>query len=77
MIDLLPVVKLINGGDSSTAKFFGKVGYNAEVPNWYAHKQYDKIEKYINEETRSFIKTMDRLMLKLPELRNEILALHA
>jgi hypothetical protein len=75
-IDLMPVVKLINGGDSRTAQFFGKVGENKLIPDYYKDKQYDKIERYINEETRSFIKTMDYLMLKMREMKRELLALH-
>lgn len=75
-IDLMPVMKLINGGDSRTAQFFGKVGENKMVPDYYKNKQYDKIERYINEETISFIKTMDYLMLKMREMKKGILALH-
>jgi hypothetical protein len=76
-IDLMPVMKLVNGGDARTAQFFGKVGENRMIPEYYQNKQYDKIERYINEETRSFVKTMDYLMLRLREMKKEILALHA
>ncbi len=76
MIDLLPVMKLVNGGDARTAKFFGKVGDNKNIPDWYMNNEYNKIEEYIHKETRSFVKTMDYLMVKLPQLKNEILALH-
>jgi hypothetical protein len=75
-IDLMPVMKLINGGDSRTAKFFGKVGENQRIPDYYTKKEYRKIEQYVIEETQSFVKTMDYLMWKLRQFKNEILALH-
>lgn len=76
MIDLFPVMKLVNGGERTTAKFFGKVGENKKIPDWYKNKEYGKIEHYIREETKSFVKVMDYLMMKMPQLRNEILSLH-
>jgi hypothetical protein len=76
LIDLMQVMKLINGGDPKTAQFFGKESENKRIPDYYGDKQYDKIECYIKEETESFIKTMDYLMQKLREMREEILDLH-
>ena len=76
-IDLMPIMKLVNGGDRRTAQFFGKVGENKNIPIYYRNKEYVKIESYIREEAKAFIKTMDYLMMKLPLMRREILALHS
>lgn len=76
ILDLRHILIPINKGFRNYAKYLGKVGENKMIPEWYNHKQYDKIEKYIIDETNSFIKTFDYLMKKLPELKNDILNLH-
>jgi len=74
--DIRPVALLINSGFRNTAQFFGKVGVGKNVPVWYNNNEYDKIIDYVVDETKSFIKTFDFLMLELPKLRDKLLALH-
>lgn len=76
VMDLRPLMILINNGNYDTAKFFGKVGYNAHVPYWYKTKDYVKIENYVKEEAISFAKTLDYLVANLPKLKDPILSLH-
>jgi hypothetical protein len=76
LLDLYPLMILINNGYPTTAKFFGKSGRSRTVPVWYDQKRWDRIEHYIHEETNSFVKTLDYLMSKLPQLAPGILALH-
>jgi hypothetical protein len=76
LIDLRPLMILINGGNYDTTKFFGKIGENKLVPVWYEKKEYDKIEDYVQREAASFTKTLDYLVANLPKMKNDILALH-
>jgi len=76
IIDLYPLMILVNNGYPTTAKFFGKVGENKKIASWYKDKEFCKIEKYVNDETRSFMITLDYLVKNLPTFRSRILALH-
>ncbi|MGI0014423.1 MAG: ribonuclease H-like domain-containing protein [Nitrososphaera sp.] len=76
VMDLRPLMILINKGDYTTAQFFGKTGKNKMVPVWYERKEYDKILEYVQEEAADFAKTLDYLVLNLPKHREDILALH-
>jgi hypothetical protein len=76
LMDLRPLMILVNDGNYDTAKFFGKVGKNKLVPVWYREKEYDKIEEYVREEAESFGKTFDYLVANLPKHKEAILALH-
>jgi len=74
--DVRPVAILINSGFRNYAKFFGKAGVAKNVPPWHENKEYDKIIEYVQDETKSFIKTFDFLMKELPKLRDGLLDLH-
>ncbi len=76
-LDVRPVAILINSGLGDYAKFFGKHKVGENVPAWYSKNEYDKIIDYVVDETKSFIKTFDFLMLELPKLRDKLLALHS
>jgi len=76
LMDLRPLMILVNKGEYDTAHFFGKTGKNKMVPSWYESKEYDKIVEYVKEEAEDFGRTLDYLVANLPGHREEILALH-
>ena len=74
-IDLHTVGILINKGEfkgSGLDKLTGKSRDGSIIPEWYEQKQYDKIEKYIIEESDEFIKFGISLYNIMPSLRDKI-----
>lgn len=73
-IDLRAVGILMNGGEfkgSGLDKLTGKEGTGRNVPIWYENKDYESIIRYIQIETREFIKFNAWLYRKLPSLLKE------
>ena len=73
-IDLRAIGILMNGGEfkgSGLDKLTGKEGTGKNVPLWYNNSEYGLILKYIETETREFIKFNAWLYKKLPELLGE------
>ena len=73
-IDLRAIGILMNGGEfkgSGLDKLTGKEGTGKNIPLWYNNSEYDLILKYIEIETREFIKFNAWLYKKLPELLGE------
>ena len=73
-IDLRAIGILMNGGEfkgSGLDKLTGKEGTGKNIPLWYNNSEYDLILKYIEIETREFIKFNSWLYRRLPELLGE------
>lgn len=73
-IDLRVVGVLMNGGEfkgSGLDKLTGKEGTGKSVPMWYNNGEYGLIVRYIEIETREFIKFNAWLYKKLPDLLRE------
>ena len=73
-IDLRVIGIIMNGGEfkgSGLDKLTGKEGTGKNVPLWYNNSEYGLILKYIEIETREYIKFNAWLYKKLPELLGE------
>ena len=70
-IDLRFIGILMNGGEfkgSGLDKLTGKEGTGRNIPIWYNNGEYDLIIRYIEIETREFIKFNQWLYKKMPNL---------
>ena len=70
-IDLRFIGILMNGGEfkgSGLDRLTGKEGTGKNVPIWYNNGEYDLIMRYIEIETREFIKFNQWLYKKMPKL---------
>lgn len=74
--DLKDCMKAVNKGMPDTAKFFGKVGENRLIPQYYQNKEFDKIEQYVRKEAESFIKTLDQVMATEHNNAHKYLSIH-
>lgn len=73
-IDLHPIGIMMNAGSfkgSGLNKISGKKGSGLEVLEFYSIKAYDKIEAYIIQEAREYIKLYAWLLNRMPELLQE------
>lgn len=73
-IDLRAIGILMNEGqfkNSGLDKITGKSSDGSNIPSWYHNKEFDKIIKYIENETNEFIKFNSWLYKKMPELFKE------
>lgn len=69
-IDLHPLGILMNKGEfkgSGLDKLTDKPMDGSRIPKWYEQKEYDKIVKYIEDETKAFIKFNAWLYKEMPE----------
>lgn len=71
-VDLRPIGILMNKGEfkgSGLDKITGKQTDGKLVPQWYAEKNYARIEEYIINEAEEFVFFLSWLYKKMPELR--------
>lgn len=69
-IDLRPVGVIMNRGEfkgSGLDKITGKPMNGANIPIWYANKEYEKIVEYVIAEAKAFNELNMWLYQKLPE----------
>ncbi len=69
-IDLRAFGILMNNGEfkgSGLDKLTGKETSGKEIPIWYENKEYDRIIKYIENETKSFIEFNAWLYKEMPD----------
>ena len=74
-IDLHNLGILLNGGkfkNSGLDKFTDKPSNGSQVPVWYRNKEYEKIENYIRQETKEFIKFYRWAHRELPLLESNL-----
>jgi len=70
-IDLRAFGVLMNKGEfkgSGLDKITGKETNGTQVPLWYANKEYSRIIRYIENETKSFIEFNEWLYKQMPGL---------
>ena len=68
-IDLRAFGIIMNNGEfkgSGLDKITGKPMDGSQVPHWYTNKEYNKIEAYIEGETKSFLQLNAWLYKKMP-----------
>lgn len=73
-IDIHPIGIMMNQGNfkgSGLDKISGKEGNGKYVIECLIEKQYDKIESYIKQETREYLKLYKWLLGRMPKLRDE------
>jgi len=67
-IDIKPILVILNEGSfkgASLKKILGKSG-GANVPEWYADRNYDAIDDYIRREAENFIQFYRELKKEIP-----------
>lgn len=72
LIDLKYTLVMINGLNfkgASLDQMTNKKQSGREVPNWYANKDYKKIEEYIIQETESFLEFFEKCNKHLSQLK--------
>ena len=70
MVDLKHVLIIMNGGRfRGYNTLLGKSGIAANMPAWYATKDFYQIEQYIREEATNFAKVYAVLKSELPKIR--------
>lgn len=70
-IDLKPIVVLLNDGNFVGAKidnFTDKNQDGGAIKNLYENEEYDKIEKYIKDEAKAFLKFLQRIRSNIHKL---------
>lgn len=70
-LDLKPIVVLLNDGNFVGAKldnFTDKTHDGKAIKNYYGNKQYGEIEKYIKNETESFLKFLQKINSNIRKL---------
>ena len=73
-IDLKAIGVLMNGGQfkgSGLDKLTGKEENGSKIPIYYENKEYEKIVRYIEQETKEFLKFSSWLYEKMPKLLKE------
>lgn len=68
-IDIKPILVILNEGSfkgASLDRFTAKENVGAKIPEWYAQKDYEAIERYIRNEASEFIKFYINLKDKIP-----------
>ncbi|MEM5793245.1 MAG: hypothetical protein QXY45_02710 [Candidatus Aenigmatarchaeota archaeon] len=66
-----PIVVLLNDGNFVGAKldnFTDKAQDGKVIKTYYENKQYDEIEKYIKNETDSFLKFLQKIKSNIKKL---------
>ncbi len=74
-VDLKSLFVILNDGRFSGCKlsnFSGKKDEGHLVPEWFKNKEYGKIEKYIEQETKSFLKTYREMKKHMPTLKEKL-----
>lgn len=63
-LDLKPVIVLLNDGNFVGAKldkFTNKPHDGESIKEWYENKQYNRIEQYIKDEAKAFLKFLQKI----------------
>lgn len=70
-VDIRSILVMMNEGQFKGATldwFIDRESDNSEIPNWYEGKEYQKIEVYIEDETKRFLHAYQFMKSKLPPL---------
>ena len=73
-IDLEPIMVLMNNGEfknSGLDMMIEKNQSGGSIPEWYKMGQFEKIESYIRQETRSFVDFFSWLCSEMPALHKK------
>lgn len=70
MIDLKPVMVIVNGGSfKGYSILLGKSGRAANMAKWYYDKDWQRIEQYVEQEAMDFVRAYTTLKLEIPKLK--------
>jgi hypothetical protein len=70
-VDIKSILVILNGGKfrgASLDNFTGKTSNGAVIPEYYANRDFEKIEDYIKKEAEEFIKFYQMIKKNLPKL---------
>ena len=70
-IDVQPILVLLNGGNFKGAKlnaFTNKKQDGSKIREWYENKEFNKIEEYIKQESKSFIEFYQKIKKNIKSL---------
>lgn len=73
-LDLKPIIVLLNDGNfvgASLDKFTNKPPDGKLVKRWYENREYDKTERYIRDEAKSFLEFLQKIIKNIHKLLKE------